>query len=323
MIPVRKVLGPVGIYHYYSKRHDLDIYLIADIHKICAKCPNNDMTVWINDFIVENIHCNNNLLIDLFLETPYLIRNGTEKTPGLNAPLKSYIQKVVKALNSCFSLDDKCPIPNLRAHYLDFRHASNSRNSHLWFYYSHYADDEDPDEDDDVVLADVKETYDMIKNSPYDDLVDVMVDIYDIKGIMASQYDNVNAQLKKKILGYIERKLSELIPGGKRSILKNLKGFIKYFDNAPRVQLASYLKDYGELDTWVLDYYMFGRLFRDYPRGSCQNVIYYAGAYHINSTIILLEELGFELVANAESDNQCLYVENIDQPLFSLLRANK
>ncbi len=317
-----KVIGPVGLYHYYSEFYDLDIYLMADLHKICAKCVGDSEDIWINDFIVNNIKYNKKLSIDLFLETPYLTIKGTRETPNLNKPFKSYIQKVVKSLHSCFSLYDSCPISNLRPHFLDFRHACNSKNRRLWYYYEQYDKDLNPDESDEVVLEDVKCTYYELKSCKHDNILDAIVELYDIDNIMKSQYDVMNAKPKRLILTFLNAELERLIPGGKKGVLKGLKMFINNFYTAPKTKLADYLKDYGEADTWVLDYYMFGRLFRNYGRECCKNAIYYAGAYHINNTIKLLEKMKFELLERSESEYQCIDIKDIEQPLFSLVRGS-
>jgi hypothetical protein len=353
---ITNITGPIGLYHYFSDDYGMDIYLFADHHALTADCKNKH-SIHISDFIVDLIKEKEDRTIDLFLESAALIEGKLEQTPNLHSG-RSYIQNVVLEVENCLvplksrnreeeretvkkggnglrqrKKISSCEYPNVLIHPFDFRWDSDIK---IWEYFiSLYRGKQLLDSHKEVYrhVRDILERLeDILSEGTPIGTVTLLVSLYDIDELIEEQYKHVNRVIRKKIIDYIEETVASIVPGGVEVLLEGLKRFvdeIKKKDSSKLSEkemkrLSNYLVPYIEAETWVVDYYSLARMFSVYgeEKRRPDQILYYAGFYHVDSTRGLLRSLGFEQIEKTESKHQCLDISHFS-PFLSLLNDNR
>lgn len=330
------VAGPIAVYHYYHPVLRTEAYLFADKHVLEANCPHS---VPIEKFLASVISDNPQLHLDLFLESPTLIHGVVEKTPYLN-DRRSYIQDVAKQFEPCnYPFDEppkllhkkegKCRYPNLTIHAVDLR---PDQPIDIWDIFMDMLEDhrfyDTPEKMAQHVAGVRSRLEDIIKKEGNEiNPLQLLVKLYDIDHIMEDQYSHVDPELRAPIMSFLNEKTWQEVPGGADAIINGLADLsnrvIEKKTRGLMGQLIDDLYPYIKIETWILEYFMFARLFSSYPgRGRPRNILYYAGYYHAQTTAELFEELGFLLDEELSTEKQCLDVTPL-LPLFNIRNNEK
>ena len=341
------ISGPVGLYHYYSPDHGIDIYLFSDHHGVRnnPKANCNGPSISIEDFIINVLKINQDKQIQVFLETTVLISGKMDKTPFLDRRL-SYIQDVVRKLEVCIvplrntanntgrtrNRQPQCKYSNLQIHPIDFR---SDREINIWTYFITLHEGMEIKDSPAEVVRHVEKIYRALvrlhQRYPNLNPVILLVKFYDVDGLMESTSKTVDKLLWKEIMDYLQVQINKLIPGGMEELLTGLQDFLLNYNNLAigLHDLSSFLIPYVEAETWIVEYYTWAQIFgapsplaaQMFSRepGSAaapqKNILYYAGNYHTQSTSGLLKYLNFTLLERTRNSGQCLNIKNF-KPIF-------
>jgi len=247
---------------------------------IAFECPPTNTRV---DVYLDNLLKTSPKFIDLFIETHVLMRPIEIYTSGLDYMRQMFLPCIVDR--------SRCPYKNARVHFNDMRSERSSKDG-----------ESDLDVYDDEFL-------DFIESSlPFDAW------LAHLKTRAGSQ--DVSEFLLSGLMG-----VPRIAKNVNRSRFKDqLIAFIR-----EQIDIHLALQQAFSIQALVLDIYSLARMFKDFGAGSnkpryAENVIVYAGAWHVKRHCKFLYSLGFKAVEGSRSsgDNMCLDMSSIKQPLFTL-----
>ncbi len=311
----KEIEGPVSLYQMSHPKYPQIFYLFGDFHKKISKCPGYDINQWLLDTIV-----NSPVFIDVYLESPYCYKYYPGYTHAQFSS-ESYHLDTYSVFEKCFRKQSKLECQTSRFHYADMRLIFETKEQQHGFL---------------VIckngLLVPKNVIDV--NSYITFLLNKKSLIY--KRIQ-KQFDNIKNSTIRTIL---EQSFKEC-RGKNREYIKHIQKVdskLKVSDSINTEKITNY-------QICMIDYYLMGRCFRTYKKGSkyhrpSYNNIIYAGGNHVSNYVDILTNIGFvidfkevnfsiemvdrdkikhmglDMYLSSISNLQCLNVSKLNQPMF-------
>ena len=334
----------LSLSYHTSKEYNKNIYIFGENHKPEDKCSLNIKDKCnVYDFIMDNIlHIPK--MIDVFLELPLIDKNLQFYLPEIKSP--GTLDKFKINLLNCLNPIKNCKYPNIRFHNTDIRQFETEKELPfiMKFIRDYFAIYNTLDEKEinfekyhESVIR-LNNTLKGINESEYNTLLhfdnheqlfQYLLNVYN-KFKLQKQVDNISNQKVKDILltflydniktinlktvEYKYIKIMSNMPLDKIPTDKQIKIFTKYLNN---ILLA--------LEIPFMDVYLLARMFRKFKQIKYQNsnepenIIIYVGNYHANNYRFILSKLNFkqEFITNSKSDEFCIDINKLPQPLFT------
>jgi len=307
LIPITFVQGPVQLSEYTNSIYNKHIYIFGEIHNLSVDCAddNNYHVIPIQHFILETLTNHPELLIDVFVETPFhsikypLTPNQRRDRPN------SYIQNIVKFFEPCFNINkDDCQYDNVRMHYSDIR-----KIPYILKYLKMYKDISTlsqlilvQDLDHEIVNYVSKLLQEFDKIFP----VDIPAILENSK--IQKQLDNIQDEgIKEIIYEYFFNKML-----GYEQAWYTIRDLLESFVNSQDItyihNIKRYITSFLDFIVIMMDFYIVCRIFRElHP--SPQNIIIYVGVWHINIYHEILSKLNFDRINSVNTENTaCLNI---------------
>jgi hypothetical protein len=280
VLPLKNIVNVVGPVSYAEFRYkNYNIAIFGEYHTIESppKLPQEN-TLNFSSFILSIITQNATKEYDFFLETFF-------RSPGYNYKEIYSGNTILNLLDTdfkgCFDIVKKCPYKNLRAHYSDYRSASDFLTSDLYSIYNYiFFLPKLPLQSESLPY-----NLQMLIANPlkkYDEIIVYIDNLINTDKKILKQLNSIPVNIKKSILKFynlfmktkerndfqkfIEKSKLDAISTFKEKDVKLLRTFIAY-----------YIMVYGAL----MDVYTLARMFKIYDPKNPKNIIVYAGDAHM------------------------------------------
>lgn len=334
------LIGPSSLIKMTKIGSSKTIYLIGDFHEKTSKCPenvtNNDKILF-QDLLVNELKQNPTNLIDLFVEASY-INKLYPKTKYTY--VDSYMIDVITHFKKCLELSkESCAHNNLRVHYVDVRAYGNIQVTLLKVMYMVTTSLlKDQDKLAQYSWNSLTKELDEEKTNPLevlDNLIN-MQNIYDVTKI-TKQLENINP-----LYNEVRQRLTDILYYTNKEYVDNKAILRQYIQELNQNSFTDMDKKYlnyvwnilNNITVRLMDVYLLARIFRTFKsydnkdknipelyKNPPDNIIIYAGQYHIDFYKRFLTDVGFninlELLSNQKDINyQCIALEKLTLPLF-------
>jgi hypothetical protein len=338
------VKGPITLTEHYDNKRNMRLYIFGDEHiENKSKCYDSKNTLVISDFFHQILQYNPDKIIDIYLEIGLKDKTVGDKGIPSGKGQGFLFEHVVNEWKECLRLSkDRCKVPNLRMHYTDSRQLLTS----LWKL------DQVTGEITESIMFSNIIGYKRFKANlqalipRYEAAIKLLhaefpkkLSINTIlkrlkikKQLKAIKNDPIVLQiLDKQYIQNIKknRPTYPLIENG----LKELKSFVKLpiSDLTKKIihtfeeKMKPFVETMVNFMTTLMDIYTMARLFRRFISkkegqysGRAKHAVIYVGNFHAENYRRTLNELGFKLINETESETtQCLDIEEFHQPFFT------
>jgi len=334
-IKTNYVYGIQYINVYYSKKYNMEIYMLSDTHTYDYRCPNNSSVTQNAAKFIENQIKTSSSFVDLFLEIPYITKEKKIQSSDIN---NTYMRTLQDNLQPCFDwLKTDCKYPHLRAHYIDFRKTIELDYLYLQF---------------EQLISNIFFKKINKKKIKYTILNTKLINIFETKNSLIKyikqiikktkyniQLKNINDTHIQNIIKKYEKIWFENVNYNtlKWSYITKVLTNIMEKDDERGIYCIYF--NLSILNGILMDLYTISRMFRSYRShtptinkfsGRAQKIIVYIGGYHIDQYEKILEDLYFtKKVYMGESRENgvrykkrkdeftCVDVSNLPQPIFN------
>lgn len=308
--------GPVSLDEFYNPSNGHHLYVFGDWHFLQSKC--NDNAPKISQFIEETILANKKKEIHLFLETEHLSK-AVPKNPYLNGrKVDTYIGDIVSHFPFCFNGLKSKPCKNyskFTIHAIDFR---ITQPTPAVFLLNNLVDIRKNASVKGILKKNISRVISQIESSVEDNILDLMVYLYDIHDEMKKGISNTPSisqnDIKNFLLYHID---DEDLPHDKNSLLDMFSYALDLINDNEIKKLSKLMEDFELLSNHVLNYYILCLVFS----GTLYNMIYVGEAHaHVISSFLQHTKQFEHLFSSWSCANatcyQCLNIEDLQQPLF-------
>jgi hypothetical protein len=336
---IKYLLGPTSIVKMTKLGSSKIIYLFGDFHEKFSKCPIgipeiNKLTF--DDLLISELKSNPDSIVDLFIEATYINKLYPKSKYNYTS---SYMIDIIDKFKNCLELDkDTCAFKNVRMHYVDVRSFGSMDVRVLQLLY--------------IIVTSLLKGESEIAYISWENLTkELMENKTNPTEIIKNMKDMSNIYSSTKITKQIENIINHYNDVGEdlQNILNYNNEFyiankFKLLDLIDKLNLGNlqkeidnnYLNDMwkilNQLTVRLMDVYLLARMFRTFNTKDTinvpskyssppENIIIYAGQYHIDFYIYFLKNHGFQLDVESyskvkETNYQCVSLEKIPLPLF-------
>jgi hypothetical protein len=350
---VNYIQGPIGLAQDFSRKYNKMIYTFGDLHLHLPDCvfPAKAKVKQIDEYLRDVVISNPDKIIDIFVEATFiseLKKDRSNLTEG-----KGYLAQVMQTWDNCLQVDKTlCPYKNVRMHYVDVRNAAaNAIYSqekldsdieviyNTWdFRNEHFPGKAmDLDDQDSFKLAIDQLAEDAVNYSSQHfktlqmqaEALKIYTQLNHVKDPKLRQaienYFLTNGYYKEKVTG---EEITQVVKQLRAIDLK------KPLDLGDRKAIERLFRKAIYAESWLVDAYAMGRLFRSYENGEeTRFAIFYLGDTHVLryrqffrlldferiatwSFPYTLNASGFEEPTKLDEVRQCVDMSYFQQPFF-------
>ena len=302
-----------------SKKHNIKVTLIEDMHNREFNCPKEEKNILsVNNFI-ENQIATSTDFVDLFLEVPYI---STSKG-DIRRVSSSYIADVHEDLTNCFEWSKKmCEYPNLRSHYVDLR---TMDMDYEYFNFERYIVNIEFD------LYSSKDTFNIFKNNKS------LAQTLKTKDSFQKYIHKIirKSKIQKQINNIVDAGIKEIVertidtwiynPTDKNIVWEYMtwKYILTALKENNREKIENIYYSLASYSGILMDAYTIARMFRKYSKtpnvysGVAKNMIIFAGGQHTQRYIDVLKQIGMEnSFGTGRTFNNCVNIKKMKKHIF-------